>query len=77
MSKSAFAFAASFALATVAAAPAGAQLLPEELRFQGELRNCPQQPDSTREACERLVRAKIVAAWKARIEAESLRRVGK
>lgn len=65
------------AMGTSVVTSARAQSLPEELRFQGELQACAANPEPIRADCERLVRAKIVAAWKARIEIEAMRRVGK
>jgi hypothetical protein len=64
---------AALALGLALVAPAAAQTL-EENRYADELKACAQRPEAERKACEDVVRAKIKAEWKARIEIESRRR---
>lgn len=64
----------SAALLTLATLPASAQQSQEEIRFQPEIRACEAQPEPQRKTCIDAVRAKIRAAWLARIEEQSRRR---
>ncbi len=64
----------SAVLLALATLPASAQQSQEEIRFQPELKACEAQPEPQRKACIDAVRAKIKAAWLARIEVESRRR---
>jgi hypothetical protein len=53
---------------------AAAQQTAEEIRYQAELRACAAMAEAQRKPCEDGVRARITAAWKARIEEQARRR---